>query len=295
MANIAFLGTGLMGAPMVRNLLGTGHSVAVWNRTAAKAAALADDGARVCSDAAEAVSGAAVVISMLADGVATGAVIGDAGVLAALSDRAIWVDMGSAQPGEARAQAENLAALGHGHIDAPVSGGTKGAATGTLAIMAGGDAATFAAVQPVLAAMGRAVHVGPTGSGQLAKLANQAIVGITIGAVAEAMLLIGKGGGDPDAVRDALKGGFADSPVLQAHGARMTDSNFSPGGFARTHLKDLTNALAEAEGLGLHLPITENLRARFDRLCTQLGGSELDHSALYLELLDLNGLGGKAL
>ena len=138
--------------------------------------------------------------------------------------------------------------------------------------------------------MGRPVHVGPTGSGQLAKLANQAIVAVTIGAVAEAMLMIQKGGGDPAAVRDALKGGFADSTILQQHGARMTDGNFEPGGLTYNQVKDLDNALEEARSLGLTLPTTEEIRARFIRLRDVMGGAELDHSALYLELLKRNGL-----
>jgi 2-hydroxy-3-oxopropionate reductase len=290
---IAFLGTGLMGAPMVRNLLAAGHDVSVWNRTSAKAEALADDGARVCTTAAEAVAGCEVVISMLADGAVTGAVLDDGSLQAGLARGALWIDMCSAKPDEARVQARLVSGLGCGHIDAPVSGGTRGAEAGTLAIMAGGAPEDFARAEPVLSVMGRPVHVGPTGAGQLAKLANQAIVAIAIGAVAEAMLLVAKGGGDPAAVREALTGGFADSTVLQQHGARMTEGNFSPGGFARLHLKDLTNAMAEAEALGLTLPMTHELRRRFDRLCNELGGSELDHSALYLELLSQNGLGGE--
>lgn len=295
MAKLAFLGTGLMGAHMARNLLAAGHEVAVWNRTAAKAEGLARDGAKVCQSAPMAVLGSEMVISMLTDGAATGAMIAQPEVQASLTSGSVWIDMCSAQPGEARGQEKLLAALGVSHVDAPVSGGTKGASAGTLAIMVGGDGATFEAVKPVLSAMGRPVHVGPTGSGQLAKLANQAIVATTIGAVAEAMLLIGKGGGDPAAVRAALKGGFADSIILQQHGTRMSEGNFTPGGFAHLHLKDLTNIVNEAELFGLKLPMAEDLRVRFDRLCHELGGADFDHSALYLELLNQNGLGGEAL
>lgn len=286
---IAVLGTGLMGAPMARRLLLAGHPVTVWNRTPEKAASLVQDGARGANSPEQAVTGAGVVVSMLSDGAATGALLDRPGLIPALAPNAIWLDMCSARPEDARAQAARLAEAGIRHLDAPVSGGTKGAEAGTLAIMAGGDADTFAAAAPYLAAMGRPVHVGPTGAGQLAKLANQAIVGVTIGAVAEAMLLLQRGGADPAAVRAALRGGFADSTILQQHGARMTEGDFTPGGPSRLQVKDLDNVLAEAAALGLTLPATATIRDRFVRLVEELDGGGLDHSALYVELLDLNG------
>jgi len=289
---IAVLGTGLMGAPMARNLLAAGFPVQAWNRSAAKAQALAADGAVVAATPAAAVSGAAFVITMLSDGEATGAMIGDAGVTGALGVDAMWLDMSSIKPAEARAQAAHLAALGHAHLDAPVSGGTKGAEAASLAIMVGGEAADFARAVPVFQAMGRAVHVGPCGAGQLAKLANQAIVAITIGAVAEAMLLLQKGGADPAAVRRALKGGFADSIILQQHGERMTTGNFVPGGLSKFQLKDLNNAMEEAGQHGLRLPLAEQVRDRFAVFCADMEGGDLDHSGLYLELLRQNGLEG---
>jgi len=285
---VGLIGTGLMGAHMARNLLKAGFPVEVWNRTIEKAQVLAADGAEVATSAAAAVEGNDVVISMLSDGPSVAKVIEETKV--ALSPGAIWIDMSSTKPGEARAQRTTLEAVGANHLDAPVSGGTKGAEGGTLAIMAGGDADVFAKASPVLQAMGRPVHVGPTGSGQLAKLANQAIVAVAIGAVAEAMLLIEKGGGDPAAVRDALKGGFADSTILQQHGARMTNRDFVPGGLTYNQVKDLDNALEEARSLGLSLPTTEDIRSRFIRLRDVMDGGDLDHSALYLELLKRNGL-----
>ena len=248
---IAVLGTGLMGGPMARNLLKAGHAVTAWNRTRAKAEALEADGATVAGSAAEAVRDADIVITMLSDGPATAAVQADGQLRAALKDGALWIEMSSVKPGEARAQAEDLENLGVAHLDAPVSGGTRGAEAGTLAIMAGGPAGAFERAAPVLQAMGRPVHVGPSGAGQLAKLANQAIVAVTIGAVAEAMFLIEQGGGDPAAVRQALQGGFADSVILQQHGARMTTRDFVPGGLVKFQIKDLENVLAEADGLGL--------------------------------------------
>ncbi len=292
MARIAVLGTGLMGARMARNLLQAGHEVAAWNRSPAKARALAGDGAQASDSAAEAVMGADFVITMLSDGAATGAMIGDNAVTDSLREGAVWLDMSSIKPEEARAQAAHLQGLGFAHLDAPVSGGTKGAEAGSLAIMVGGEAAVFERAAPVFAAMGRPVHVGPAGAGQLAKLANQAIVAVTIGVVAEAMLLLQKGGADPAAVRQALKGGFADSVILQQHGERMTEGNFQPGGLSKFQLKDLENAMGEAGKYGLRLPLTGQLRDRFETLCREMDGGDLDHSAIYLELMRQNGMEG---
>jgi len=289
-AKIAVLGTGLMGGPMARNLLKAGYPVTVWNRSIAKAEALAGDGAVVAGSAEAAVADADYVITMLSDGTATGAMVRALG--GALKPGAVWLDMSSIKPEEARAQAAHLAGLGHAHLDAPVSGGTKGAEAGTLAIMVGGDAAVFEAAVPVFSAMGRPVPVGPAGAGQLAKLANQGIVAITIGAVAEAMLLLQKGGADPAAVRQALKGGFADSVILQQHGARMTMGNFVPGGLSKFQLKDLNNLLNEAGQLGLTLPMAEDVRDRFADFVDTMDGADKDHSGLYLELLRRNGMEG---
>ena len=287
---VAILGTGLMGAPMARNLLKAGFPVRAWNRTAAKAEALTPDGAFVAGTPAEAVSGAGFAITMLSDGSATGAMVRDLSVIEALAPEAVWLDMSSTKPEEAREQARLLADGGRGHIDAPVSGGTRGAEAGTLAIMAGGDPAVYADAVPVLEAMGRPTLVGPAGAGQLAKLANQLIVAVTIGAVAEAMLLLQRGGADPAAVRSALVGGFADSTILQQHGERMTEGNFEPGGLSKFQLKDLDNVMAEARSLGLTLPLARDVRDRFERFCGAMGGADRDHSGLYLELLDVNGM-----
>jgi 2-hydroxy-3-oxopropionate reductase len=169
------------------------------------------------------------------------------------------------------------------HIDAPVSGGTVGAEQGTLAIMAGGRPEIFEKVEPVLKAMGRPVHVGPHGSGQLAKLANQIIVGVTIGAVAEALLLAERGGADPAKVREALRGGFAESRVLDLHGERIVRRDFVTKGRSVTHLKDLDNALDAAGRLGLDaVPYTEVTADLFRGLIRHAG--DLDHSGLFVEL-----------
>lgn len=286
MAVVAVLGTGLMGAPMARNLSRAGHAVRAWNRTPAKAEALAGDGCAPVGSPAEAVAGAEFVITMLSDGAASCAMVEAEG--AGLDAGAVWIDMSSTKPAESRAQAAFLG--GARHLDAPVSGGTRGAEAGTLAIMAGGGAATFETARPVFEAMGRPTHVGPSGAGQLAKLANQAIVAITLGAVAEAMLFLERGGGDPAAVRRALKGGFADSVILQEHGERMTERNFTPGGPAKFQIKDLGNVLEVAGDAGITLPFVTEMRARFGRLCDEMGAGDKDVAALYLELLDRNGL-----
>nr|WP_299964850.1 NAD(P)-dependent oxidoreductase [uncultured Roseobacter sp.] len=287
--NITLIGTGLMGLPMSRNLAKAGHRLTVWNRTRARAAPLEAEGVTIADTAAEAVAGADVVITMLSDGFATGPLIDDPQIQSALAPGTIWIDMSSAKPEHARAQSATLQALGVAHLDAPVSGGTKGAEAGSLAIMVGGKPETFEAAKDVLSAMGRPTHVGPAGAGQLSKLANQTIVAVTIAAVAEAMLLVQEGGADPAAVRAALKGGFADSVMLQQHGERMTTGNFEPGGLTKFQVKDLNNTLDEAAGLGLTLPATESVRDRFQHFIDAMDGGEKDHSGLYLELLARNG------
>ena len=284
MSKIAFLGIGLMGDPMVRRLLQAGFNVTAWNRTVAKAEALRDAGARIVATAAEAAHGADVIITMLADGPAVHDVLTGQGVASSASAGSIIVDMSSIKPSEARAHAALLSAHSIGHLDAPVSGGTIGAREGTLAIMVGGSQADFERCAPVFAAMGRATRVGNAGAGQLAKLANQAIVAINIGGVAEALLLAAAGGADPVAVRRAMSGGFADSKVLQVHGARMLERNFVPGGRMRTHIKDLTNILDEADQLGLKLPLVSLMLQLMRHVRDDLAGADFDHSAVLLQL-----------
>ena len=286
---IAFLGTGLMGGPMVKNLALAGYETTAWNRTSSKAEFLLQFGVDVKGLAADAVKNADVVVSMLSNGDASAQMQSDKDLQISLSSNATWIEMGSIKPDESRLHSKKLAELGVNYLDAPVSGGTKGAENGTLAIMVGGQRSVFKKVKNVFAPMGRAVFVGPTGSGQLAKLANQAIVAITIGAVAEATLLLEEGGADVGAVRDALLGGFADSTILQQHGKRMSERNFDPGGPSRLQLKDLKNILAEAKALNVDLPFSIAAHDRFSRLVNSLNGSELDHSALFLELLETNG------
>ncbi|MCJ8518691.1 2-hydroxy-3-oxopropionate reductase [Pseudorhizobium tarimense] len=284
---IAFLGTGLMGAPMVRCLLKAGFPVTVWNRNSTKAAPLVADGARQASTAAEAVSGADVVFTMLTNGAAVADMLFAQGVADAMVQGAILVDCSSIAPPIARENAQRLADHGIRNLDAPVSGGTAGAAAGTLAIMAGGDASDVEALEDVFAALGRVTHVGPSGAGQICKLANQQIVAVTIGAVAEAMILVEAGGASRAAFRDAVRGGFAESRILELHGARMIERNFVPGGASANQLKDLDAVMAMAADLSLTLPLTAEVRQEFSDF-VQGGGAEKDHSGLLLHLEALN-------
>ena len=289
-SKITLIGTGLMGAPMSRNLMKAGHDLTVWNRSPERAASLVAEGAKTAVTAGEAVAGAEVIITMLSDGYAIEALLADDAFCGALAGGMVWIDMSSAKPEHARAQSAQLTAMGVSHLDAPVSGGTKGAEAGSLAIMVGGDASVFEAMSDVLRAMGRPVHVGPSGAGQLCKLANQTIVAVTIAAVAEATLLAEKGGADPAALRAALKGGFADSVILQQHGERMSEGNFVPGGPSKFQVKDLDNTLGEAESLGLQLPAAQAVRDRFAYFIDEMDGGDLDHAGLYLELKKRNNL-----
>ena len=282
---IAFLGTGLMGAPMAENLLKAGHRLTVWNRSREKAEPLGKLGAEIAASAADAVREADMVIAIVSNGEAVADLLFGQGVAASMKSGAIFIDMSSITPAEARDHAERLEALGLHHLDAPVSGGTKGAEAATLAIMAGGDEATFDEAAPVLKALGRPVRVGASGTGQLAKLANQAIVGITIGAVAEATLLVQSGGGNAEAFRDALKGGFADSAILQLHGRRMDTRDFTPGAKSSIQLKDMNNIVKEADALAIELPLAASIRERYETLVHAMNEPDLDHAALYLELI----------
>lgn len=290
--SIAFLGTGLMGAPMARRLLHSGFAVTVWNRNREKAQDLAQDGATVADTPAAAVAGASVVFTMLTDGNAVEDVLFRQGVAEALAAGAVVIDSSSISPDAAREHATKLAERGIAHLDAPVSGGVVGATAGTLAIMAGGDAAVIDELADVFAPLGRVTHVGPSGCGQLAKLGNQQIVAITIGAVAEAMLLVEAGGGSQDAFRRAIRGGFAESRILDVHGQRMVDRDFGTAGPSKLQLKDLNNIVATARTLALTLPLTEAVRAEFAEFVDQ-GGGETDHSGLLLQLEEKNGRSSK--
>lgn len=288
---VAVLGTGIMGAPMAANLLAAGFPVTVWNRSAEKARALVARGAASAPDARSALETVDIAITMLADGPTVDAVLfGPDHAAHALRPGGLLIDMSSIPPATARTLAERLAARGIGYLDAPVSGGEVGAKAGTLAIMAGGTQADFDRALPVFAPLGRATRVGPAGAGQVAKLCNQAIVGITIGAVAEALLLAEAAGADPRAVQAALAGGFADSRILQIHGGRMIDRTFVPGGKVSTQLKDMATIVGLAREHGLELPFSELTRGLYETLVGRGDGGK-DHAALFLEIAARNGRG----
>jgi 2-hydroxy-3-oxopropionate reductase len=287
--SIAVLGIGMMGFPMARRLCEAGHRISAWNRSRAKAERLLPVGAQVFDRPADAVAQADIVVCLLEDGRVVEEVLFGLGTTDGLRPGSLVIDMSSIQPRQARDHAARLGALGVNHLDAPVSGGTVGAEAGTLAIMVGGKPADFERARPVFELLGRPTHVGPHGSGQLAKLANQMIVGITIGAVAEALLLCEKGGADMAKVKQAITGGFADSRILQVHGQRMIERDFTKRGAMTVQLKDMRNALTTAQEIGFEAPIT----GLFEQLFAQAvehGLADLDHSALFVELASRNGM-----
>ncbi|GGI21091.1 NAD(P)-dependent oxidoreductase [Oxalicibacterium faecigallinarum] len=261
---IAFLGIGLMGKPMATRLLQAGYAVTVWNRTRAKSEELLASGAQVADQPAEAVRQADIVITMLEAGPVVAQVVNAA--LTGLRTGTLLIDMSSTRQSEAQDMHALLAASGVRFIDAPVSGGVVGAQAGTLAIMAGGSADDFADAEAVLRVMGRPTLVGPAGCGQIAKLCNQLIVGGTLNIVAEALLLAQAGGADPAAVRTAIRGGFAESRILEVHGQRMLERNFMPGGQVMSQHKDLENVLIAAGNAGLRLPVTELVTRHYQSL-----------------------------
>jgi 2-hydroxy-3-oxopropionate reductase len=284
MQTIAFLGIGLMGRPMAARIAQAGYRVRAWNRTFAKAEALRGTGAEPVAELARAVQGAQLVISMLEAGPVVGEVM--AAALPALDPGTLWIDMSSTRHDEALAFHATLAAHGCRFMDAPVSGGVGGAEAGTLAIMAGGEVADFDRVVKILETMGKPQRVGPVGSGQVAKLCNQLIVGATLNVVAEALLLAQAAGADPAAVREAIRGGFAGSRILEVHGQRMLERNFVPGGQVKSQLKDLRNVLAAAGAAGLTLPVTELVTRQYETIEGALPTA--DHAAALLGLERMN-------
>ncbi|TNE76087.1 MAG: NAD(P)-dependent oxidoreductase [Gammaproteobacteria bacterium] len=284
---IAFLGIGLMGAPMTRNLLNAGFPMTLWNRTQSKCEPFAGE-ATIADTPADAAKGADVVITMLENGQVVDDVLVAQGALDALEPGALLIDMSSVQPSVARRHAALAQERGAGYVDAPVSGGTLGAAEARLSIMAGGSEKDIETAAAVFEVLGKCTRIGPVGAGQLAKLANQAIVGITIGAVSEALLLAARGGADPAAVREALMGGFAGSRILELHGQRMIDREFAPGAPARIQLKDMRMILDEARAEGLTLPLAQQTHNEYLSLIAN-GHSDVDHSGLLLELEHMNG------
>ena len=276
-----------MGLPMAKNILKAGYNLKVFNRTQNKADPLKDHGAQISNTIKEVVSNSDVIITMLTDDTAIDEVMKNPDFLENLNEGAIVVDMSSVKPTTATKHGDNLKSKKINYLDAPVSGGTIGAEQASLAIMVGGEQKVFNIVSEVLKTMGNPTLVGPIGSGQVSKLANQIIVGLTIGAVAEAVTLCEKAGADPVKMISALSGGWADSKILQTHGKRMIDKDFTPKGKTSTHLKDMNNILDCANNFNTHLPISNLVKEMYKTLVKNGHGND-DHSALYLEIERMN-------
>lgn len=284
---IGFIGLGLMGKPMCRNLIQAGFELFVTNRSPQPRAELAAAGATPLETPGQVAARADTVIVMVADTAAVETVLlGENGVIHSLKDNGLVIDMGTTSVTQTRRFAELISEKGGLYVDAPVSGGTIGAESGNLTIMAGGSEEEFDRALPILQVLGeRITHVGTSGAGQVAKAANQVIVGLNIGAAAEALALAKAAGVDPGRVRQALQGGFADSRILEVHGKRMVDGDYSLGARCTTQRKDMHQAIELAATLGLDMPATSLSRDLYDRLIEE-GGADLDHSALFT-LLDI--------
>ena len=294
--NNGFIGLGIMGAPMAGHLIAAGHSLFLKSRRGVPEALLAAGGT-ACATAAEVAERADTIILMLPDTPDVEQVLfGADGVAGGLSPGKTVIDMSSIAPLATKDFAARIAERGGAYLDAPVSGGEVGAKNAALSIMVGGEAETFARAEPLFAAMGKTVtHVGPVGSGQVAKVANQIIVALTIEAVAEGLLFASKAGADPAKVRQAITGGLATSRILELHGARMIERTFDPGFRIGLHQKDLNLALDNARTLGLSLPATALAQQLFSA-CVAQGGAAWDHSALVkaLEALANHAVGDAA-
>ncbi|GAC1320811.1 MAG: NAD(P)-dependent oxidoreductase [Collimonas sp.] len=287
---IGFVGTGIMGFPMAHHLVKAGYQVQAWNRTPHKATRLCEFGASVVTDARDVVRNADVLVCMLSSGPSCDEILlGEHGLIAGMRPGTLLIVMSSIPVETARNQAQQAAARGIAYVDAPVSGGEKGAIEATLAIMAGGTAQAYEQARPLLETMGRPTHIGPAGSGELAKLVNQMMVANNIASVAEAMLLAERGGADPAKVREALLGGFADSTILRQHALRMISGDFTPGGPARYQLKDTSTAIHFARSVGLDLPMLNKADQLFSDML-ESGDGDLDHSGIIRELRRHNHL-----
>jgi 2-hydroxy-3-oxopropionate reductase len=286
LASIGFIGLGIMGAHMARNLLKGEHTLVVSGKHS-----VPDDlraRATVVANSAAVAQAADIIIAMVPDTPDVANVLfGEDGVAQGLSAGKLFIDMSSISPIETQAFAKRVEALGADYLDAPVSGGEVGARDATLTIMVGGKEAAFERARPLFALMGKNItRVGDCGAGQTCKVANQIIVALTIEAVGEALLFASKAGADPARVREALMGGFAASRILEVHGERMIKRTFDPGFRIELHQKDLNLALDGARKLGIALPNTASAQQLFS-VCAANGGKAWDHSAMVraLELM----------
>ena len=287
MKKIGFIGIGLMGLPMAKNILKAGYQLKAFNRTASKSEPLKEFGGKISNSIKDVVSDNDVIITMLTDDSSVDDVMNNEEFLKNIKEKATVIDMSSVRPTTAISHGNNLKSKNINYLDAPVSGGTIGAEEASLAIMVGGEQNVFDEVIDVLKTMGNPTLVGPLSSGQVSKLANQIIVGLTIGAVAEAITLCEKAGANPNKMIKALSGGWADSKILQTHGKRMIDKDFTPKGRTSVHLKDMNNILECANSYNTHLPISNLVKEMYKSLVKN-GHGEMDHSSLYKEIERIN-------
>jgi len=284
---VGFIGLGIMGKPMAKNLLAAGVPLTVHSRSPAPVDELVAAGAARATSPRGVAAASDVVITMLPDSPEVEAVVlGDEGVAGGAASGSLVIDMSTIDPAISRRVAAALTDRGVEALDAPVSGGERGAIDGTLSIMVGGEPPAFERAAPLFEVLGsNAVHIGPAGAGQVAKACNQLVVASTIEAVAEAIALAERAGVDAAKVREALLGGFAGSKILEVHGQRMLDRTFEPGFRIRLHAKDARIIRSLAEEVRLALPGFEPVAEALDRLVAS-GGGDLDHSGLYTALAD---------
>ena len=287
MINIGFIGIGLMGFPMAKNLLKSDYRLKAFNRSQDKADRLKEFGAEISLSIKEVVTNSDAIITMLTDDSAVEKVMGSDEFISNIKEGATVIDMSSVNPVITKKYAEILKEKNINYLDAPVSGGTIGAEEASLAIMVGGDEETFKNCYELLKKMGNPTLVGPVSSGQISKLANQIIVGVTIGAVAEAVTLCEKSGTNPNKMIEALSGGWADSKILQTHGKRMIDKDFTPKGKTTTQLKDMTNIINAGKAVETHLPISSLVKEMYKDLVAD-GHGNTDHSSLYNAIEKIN-------
>ena len=276
-----------MGFPMAKNILKSAYNLKAYNRSQDKADRLKEFGAEISISIKEVVTNSDAIITMLTDDSAVEKVMGSYEFISNIKEGATVIDMSSVNPVITKKYAEILKQKNINYLDAPVSGGTIGAEEASLAIMVGGDEETFKNCYELLKKMGNPTLVGPVSSGQISKLANQIIVGVTIGAVAEAVTLCEKSGTNPNKMIEALSGGWADSKILQTHGKRMIDKDFTPKGKTTTQLKDMTNIINAGKAVDTHLPISSLVKEMYKDLVAD-GHGNTDHSSLYNAIKKIN-------
>ena len=278
---VGFVGLGIMGLPMAGNLLKAGYELCVYDVAQTAVEQAVAQGAKAAGSPKEVAQNSEVIITIMpSEAITEQVILGPDGLIQGMAPGSVVVDMSTISPSGAKKISAALKKKGLDMVDAPVSGGDVGAKEASLSIMAGGDKAIFDKVLPLLEKMGKNVNlVGESGAGQVSKACNQIVVGLTIAAVAEALVFAKKNGVDPAKVRNALLGGFAQSRVLELHGQRMLDRNFTPGAKVHLHKKDTEIAVEEAKQQGIYLPCNALLSQLWNSV-TAMGGSEWDQSSI---------------